>query len=489
MNIMNIRFPLYFLLSLLLAGVAASCNDDSSTSVTPNNYVNCEVSSFSLMRDDSVLTRLDSVFFAIDLVNAEIYNADSLPVGTRVSALRVKVGTESASACNITYRLRGTDRDTTINYIDSPNDSINFADGPVKMEIVSYNAQAKRTYTLRVNVHKSVPDTLVWDKEGLSLLPADLTDVKAMKTVEQGGKIYVFVTDGQSTRMSVMEEPYFISYSSYDVDMPAGMDVKSIVAGDEAFYGLDADGNLYTSESGREWTAAGVRMDYLYGGYGETVLGARNDGGRWMHVTYPATDESPVPSGCPVSATSQLVSFTGKWNISPTAIMLGGIDADGRYTGNAWAYDGTRWGLLSNYPMPPMAGVTIFPYKTVRINYSNWSVTEQAALLAMGGCNVTDGKTVANDTVYVSRDYGITWTKADKTLQLPSWMPRTAGAYAVVANQTLRRSDFVESRVIAPVEEWQCPYIYLFGGTLTDGTLVTDVRRGVINRFTFIPVY
>ncbi len=487
---MNIRFPLYFLLSLLLAGVAASCNDNNDPgSVTINSYVNCEVSSFSLMRNDSVLTRLDSVFFAIDLMKAEIYNADSLPVGTRVSALRIKVGTESASACNITFRLRGTDRDTTINYIDSPNDSINFADGPVKMEIVSYNAQARRTYTVRVNVHKSVPDTLVWDRSDIAPLPTTLSAIKAEKTVEMGGKIYVFTTDGSAVKMAVVDNPYDMTYVCHDVQMPARMDVGSIAAGDDTFYCLDSDGNLSTSEDGLQWTAAGVRMDYLYGGYGKRVLGARNDGGRWMHVTYPATDEAPVPAGCPVAATSQLVSFTGKWNISPTAIMLGGIDAEGRLTGSAWAYDGTRWGLLSNSPIPPMAGVTIFPYKTVRINYSNWSVTEQASVIAMGGYSTAGGKTVANDTVYVSRDYGITWTKAAKTLQLPEWMPRAAGSYAAVANQTLRRPAAAEARVIAPVDEWECPYIYLFGGTLTDGTTVTDVRRGVINRFTFIPVY
>ena len=102
------------------------------------------MTSFSINKNDKVLTGLDSVFFSIDLVNARIFNADSLPKGTDVSKLVIKIGTSSASGCELTFRKLGTSRDTTINYLESPNDSINFSDGPIKLSVTCCTQSAPR---------------------------------------------------------------------------------------------------------------------------------------------------------------------------------------------------------------------------------------------------------------------------------------------------------------------------------------------------------
>lgn len=44
------------------------------------------------------------------------------------------------------------------------------------------------------------------------------------------------------------------------------------------------------------------------------------------------------------------------------------------------------------------------------------------------------------------------------------------------------------SRAVKPIESWDCPYIYLFGGTDLTGTLNDSVWRGVLNRLTFKPL-
>ena len=487
---MTNRFPLYLLISLLFAGMFSACNEDIQQVVTVNDDVNCEVSSFSLKRDDSILTRLDSVYFAIDLVRAEIFNADSLPVGTRTSAMLVNIGTESASACNLTFRVHGTDRDTTVNFIENPNDSINFADGPVKMEIVSRNGTARRTYQVRVNVHKSVPDTLTWDEKAARTLPTALTPgaLKAQKTVMFDDKPYCFTTDGESVSLAVIDDAFNMTYSAERVTLPAGAIVGSIEATTSALYCNDADGNLYTSADGRTWTATGVKMTYLYGGYGDRLLGALKTADGWMHVTYPATDVKAVPAGCPVGGASDIVQFTSKWNITPTAVIIGGVDADGKTTGHAWAYDGTNWGRLSNNPMPAAWGVAMYPYNVTSVSKSTWRVTEQSVLLAMNGLTLDkEGKTVTQDTVYMSKDFGITWRKADMSLQMPSKMVKVGGADILVLDHTLHLTP--AARVIAPIEQWECPYIYMFGGVKADGTLLPEVRRGVINRYTFKPIY
>lgn len=47
----------------------------------------------------------------------------------------------------------------------------------------------------------------------------------------------------------------------------------------------------------------------------------------------------------------------------------------------------------------------------------------------------------------------------------------------------------INSRAIKPVTSWECPYIYLIGGVNEYGELNNNIWRGVINRFTFKPLY
>ena len=111
---MTKRYPLYTLVALFLTAMISSCNKDSDSFVAEGDFGNCSVTSFSLGKNDSVLKGLDSVYFSIDLVNAVIFNADSLPKGTRIDKMIVNIGTSSASACDLTFRLPETSRDTTI---------------------------------------------------------------------------------------------------------------------------------------------------------------------------------------------------------------------------------------------------------------------------------------------------------------------------------------------------------------------------------------
>ena len=64
-----------------------SCNSDSDSSDSEVIYGSTQVKSFKLKANSNVLSGLDSVFFSIDLVNAQIYNADSLPFGTKTDKL------------------------------------------------------------------------------------------------------------------------------------------------------------------------------------------------------------------------------------------------------------------------------------------------------------------------------------------------------------------------------------------------------------------
>ena len=130
----------------------------------------------------------------------------------------------------------------------------------------------------------------------------------------------------------------------------------------------------------------------------------------------------------------------------------------------------------------------------------------------MGGEYETENGIEADKTVYISYDFGITWKEADSYLQFPEDYPDFSSAQALVIDYTLHaRSTFgdgawrsldvrgipcwaypmddARSRVSKPVTSWECTYIFLFGGKKADGSLIPYVTRGVINRFTFQPLY
>ncbi len=479
---MTTKLPIYLIVALISACFAVSCNDDSNDPVeAAGSYSNTAVTSFSLQKDDSVAANLDSVFFSIDLVGSRIFNADSLPVGTDISKLLVKLGTSQASSCDITFRIPETTRDTTINLIESPNDSINFSEGPVKMVVTSYDGAARRTYSVSVNVHKHRPDTLKWDEMASSALPSTLVSPKKQKTVYFKDEAYCFTADGAKASLSRSAAPFTGTWTSTSIILPEGADINSIEAAGDAVYMIDGNGVLHTSADGINWTATTDKMNHIYGGYGSVLLGARHDTDGWKHVTYPASSETAVPDGCPVSGTSTLVGYETKWSTTPMAITIGGRDTEGRLTGEAWVYDGKIWGQLSTTGIDRMEGVSLFPYMTLRTNEKNWKVTERSTLIALGGLSETQS---LSKTVYVSYDFGITWSKAETYLQLPSEMAAFQSAQALIFDTTLP-----VSRVTAPIENWECPYIYLFGGYNQDGRLLNELRRGVINRFTFKPIY
>ncbi len=506
------KLPLYFLIAILTATFSVGCNSDSDGIVVEGDFGNCAVTSFSLQKDDSVLAHLDSVYFSIDLAKAEIYNADSLPKGTDVSKLLVKIGTSSARSCELTYRIPGSSRDTTVNYVDEPNDSINFSNGPVRMVVTSYDGQSKFAYNIRVNVHEVEPDTLYWAETAKRTLPGDISAPKSQKTVEHAGQVVCLVSDGSAAEVSKCDNPYDWDWTTERVVLPEGADINSFTSTSDAYYILDADGSLYESADAVTWNPTGARLSHIYGGYKNMVLAARHDSDGWKHVTYPATTEMPLTSGCPVSGSGELMIYETKWSVEPLAMFVGGRDASGTLSGATWGYDGNRWIKLSNVDIDERENVSLFPYFAPKVNKTNWKVTENTVLVAFGGRYETSDGVVTSKNVYISHDQGLTWKEADSYMQLPRYIPAFANAQTIVVNATLTSARSVAdgwhsfapatlpvwayalpaqgaSRVAEPITEWECPYIYIFGGENAAGVLYNTVWRGAINRFTFKPIY
>ena len=139
-------------------GFSAACNSDyTPVEIT---YTSVAVTSFSIAKDDSILAGLDTVFFSIDLQRAQIFNADSLPFGTRTDKLVPKMTTlEGASEARFIMTRPGKP-DSISDYLTNPNDSIDFSNGPVSLFMKSPDGKVERTYTVKVNVHRQKADSL-----------------------------------------------------------------------------------------------------------------------------------------------------------------------------------------------------------------------------------------------------------------------------------------------------------------------------------------
>ncbi len=503
---MTKKCPIYLIVAII-ATIAIGCNSDPIETETLQ-YDNVAVTGFSLQEDDSVLANLDSVFFSIDLNNALIYNADSLPKGTKINRLLVTINTSMVSGVDITMSRVGQN-DTTINYLTNPNDSIDFSNGPVTVRITSYDKTVVRDYKVKVNVHEMEPDSLYWNELAKRDLPTSLGIVTKQKAVDFNGQAVVLASDGTAATVAVTSNPGDNNWIITNATLPAGADVNSFTASDDALYIVGGDGMLYTSDDfAANWASTGVSMGYIYGAYGNVILGNRKTSdGSYLMVTYPASTEMPVADTFPVSGTSTMLKFTNEWSTGMFAVMAGGRDAEGIVRGDAWGYDGSSWARLSD-KLPALEGMSILPYYSFRVNSNNWKATKFSTIIAMGGRD-RDGE--VHKDVYMTIDQGMHWSKAGQLLQLPGYIPAFSDAQALVFETVMHARSGANvwkpmesvklpawyrvmkltsaSRAVAPVTQWDCPYIYMFGGYAADGSLHDTVWRGVINRLSFKPLY
>ena len=491
-------------LSAVVAGSAfVGCNSD----YTPTEYTstNVIVSSFSLTQDDSILKGLDTVAFSIDLVRGRIFNADSLPYGTKINKLVPVIRVyESASA--ITLRVpRANGSDTTINYIENSTDSIDFSNGPVLLEVTSFSGTNSLQYRVEVNVHKEIGDTMVWTDAATAPLSTELADPTAQKTVRNANGLYTLTGDGSAFSLMHAQTPES-EWQPVATAIPDGADVSSFTASDNTFY-IIAAGQLYYSSDASAWTPTGQMWDYIYGIYSNHAIGSSKASGEWKFVQYPSKiAPSDIPADMPVCGTSALIEYSIPMSELSQAFFTGGERADGSLTNATWAFAGTSWTEISLRPISePLKGMTIVPF----YNYLNSKENSKIdVILAFGG---TDAEAVSRK-VYMTYDFGMTWYKAPVSMQLPkpvpasynaqaytfesvfgsraasAWTPLDLG-YRIPATAVSAPWHSIPSgRATEIVTTWNVPFIYTFGGIKGNGQLERSVWKATVNRLTFKPI-
>lgn len=467
----------------LAAAILAGCNGGSSDyEYAPENYDGVAVTAFSLNKDQTVLNNLDSVYFTIDLNAARVFNADSLPYGTNVGALKVTMSTDQVSEAEFTV-TRPEKEDTVINYLTSPNQKIDFSNGPVSLRLKSANGSQERVYEVKVNVHKVVADSLYWSRFAVKPLPAAPSGATAQKTVAFKGKAFCLTANASGHTLAISDDPYADNWRKASVAFPKEVGTETFTATDNSLYILANDGDLLANtDEGATWASTGNTWKAISAPYGDKLIGVKETDGALTAVSQPSGVSQRLPSTFPVSLTSAGIPFTSKWASSPQVMIAGGRLADGSLTGATWAFDGTSWASIGS-GLPAAEGYAVALTSICETDTVTWRVKTSQVLLAIGG---RDASKVSRD-VYVSRDMGLNWKKGADLLQLPPYIPNLFAADLLMFDSTFTPAG-ARPKAVKPIEQWEVPVLYLFGGRDERGTLLPNFWRGAVNHLTFKPL-
>ena len=472
------------LLALLLASSFVSCNkkdnnSDNSFAYATTSTSSALVSSFSLKVNADVMANLDSVYFSIDPERGVIYNADSLPVGTNVSALKVTVGFRSPVSKAVFTVLDSDNGTTTYEYSSNSSDALDFRYG-VKLAVTSADGQNVKTYDVKVNVHKVEPDSIVWPLSARRNLPGAADDNLSVGIASHNNKYWCLLHHNGGFVMSHAETPAGPWTSTLLDDFDAAP--ATLESADDKLFVLRTDGQLLCSTDGLNWDAVGdVHWTDILGSYEDRLLGLKTDAdGKTTFDEYPRRDgfePTAVDSDFPIKHHSQLLTSVSSWSVAPQAIMVGGLKADGTPSNATWAFDGSRWAKINSTSslLPALDGPTLLSYFTHTIEVPSLKVSRRESWMVMGG-RLKDG--TINTTTYVSNNRGITWGRAASSLSQSPAMPPFYCAQAMVHTATLTKGAIT----------WDCPYIYIVGGRSSDGTLYNNIWQGVLPRLTFPPL-
>lgn len=400
-------------LSIIIGFFAASFALTSCLSSTePVSYdVDVTIKSFSF---DSI--QIDKTHYAvgrkhpfsIDQIGANgvglIYNADSLPVNTNLSKVKLNISTSGF----ITYPKNGKDT------LWSANDTLDLRK-PIKLTVNGFNSDGtlvKQVYDLTLNVHKQDPDSLDWGKNAI----ASAIGINGpQKSVILNNKVYLFedvnaaslkvyssaVSDGKTW---VVESPM--------TGIADKMDYSSVTVFNNKIYAI-AGGSVYTSTDAIAWTkqdGLGANVNNLLVAFdGKLSAIATIDGVKKFCVTtngatWAETSKEAIPANFPTMNTSA-VSYSLKSNNLKAAMLMG----DKALTGTTdlvavpWStLDGLKWVSLESdtAPCPKTTNISI-------IFYNN-------RFYAFGG----KGDTGFNN--FYSSEQGIIWKKVTQDVCFPT---------------------------------------------------------------------
>ena len=260
------KHPLSFLLTLLatltMSLQLTSCLSDDTTAPTASDRdclvsnvvlgtLNREMHTLSSAGEDStyIITVKGSMYpMAIDQVKNEIWNVDSLPVGTDITKVTFAIFNVPGPCLIDKHHEEG---DTIFAIADS-------TDFTRERTITVYSSDAvySRKYTLQLRVHKEEADSLVWHHEAEKVNALKEAQECHPFFVENTLYIYYRTTDG-STK-AVVSDNGKDGWTDLNADAQAAF---IFAAAGDSLYALSADyRRIVASANGTEWKESYVDL-------------------------------------------------------------------------------------------------------------------------------------------------------------------------------------------------------------------------------------
>ncbi len=323
---MNRKFLAFIL--LVSAGFSlSSCLSNNDDDSTVTYYHDTAITSFSLgtmdkygknkAGGDSILKSAvtgSNYKFTIDQTKREIYNADSLPMNTRVAAVLATISAKNSSYIQLIYK--GASEDSLVWY--SSSDSVNFDKINPDKSVRAYaqDATAYADYKVKINIHTQVPDTFIWQSTAkMNAHLAALTDT--MRAVNVGNTVYVFGKESKDGNVKVFSSTdgayWYDSTPTIDLGKNAVSNMTTI---DDCIYVLNTETHkLLKWSAATNWTEvttdsrlirlAGASSQCLFAYSGDSdgkptgILMSKDYGVTWTEETLTGTsDINKLPTSC-----------------------------------------------------------------------------------------------------------------------------------------------------------------------------------------------
>ena len=407
-------------------------NSDTSTNLIAEDAV---ITNFYLY-SDSIKT-IDDYVFTIDNDSMLIYNYDSIDYGTRINSLSFV----------ITPKFAEMYVNDTIDFYNATGVVLDF-NQRVKITVVAKDKKETADYYVQVNVHKVDPDTFVRQGVNSEVFAGDAESAKALYF--NGKLVYMAVVADKLVAYESEDgaEWSMIETAGIDVDLVA-LDLDYLVATDGYLY-VSANGRLYQSADASEWVlveTSGEAVENLLFGMENKVYGvttdrvlARLDGSEWIAL-------GALPSRFPVEGGAVLVAAAPSGR--DRVFVVGGIDAEGNYLSSVWSSEnGSYWSELTGGKemFTPRAYAAVAQYAD--------------GLMLFGGVGKSEGDIVAvvSDAQLYSKDFGLNWGEPKDKSKIGELYLHRYGHSAVVTPSG---------------------YIYLIGGSVSEGATINDVWKGM----------
>ena len=186
----------------------------------------------------------------IDQIKREIYNPDSLPIGTKVKSVIFSSITSDGS---VAYRT-DAGKDT----LYSSTDSLDFTN-PRLFTCYAYSGLAKKTYKVHVNVHKLNPEVFVWKNVSSC---DELLDVTSQKSFIKDQNVFVFAERAGKPFLLKSAISDGATWEKTEVSEKCPSNVNGIQLFKGNFYGI-SNGMIVISNNGTDWENASTSESRL----------------------------------------------------------------------------------------------------------------------------------------------------------------------------------------------------------------------------------